>query len=88
MVYPGEDIKKQGRVIIRFTGYKDQNGKEIYEGDIFKGRDYKWDPVEFMYGKFQVNLKGAKVYSLDELFEDGGCPEVIGNMFENPELLK
>lgn len=76
--------------LLQYTGLKDKNGKEIYEGDIFKGGDYKWDAVEFEDGQFQVNLMGARVFSLQELCcdYDSERPEVIGNIFENPELLE
>lgn len=77
-------------VVQQYTGLKDKNGKEIYEGDIFKGGEYKWDAVEFEDGQFEVNLMGARVFSLQELCcdIDYELPEVIGNIFENPELLK
>ena len=70
-----------------FTGYTDKNDNDIYEGDIFKGSTYFWDEVEFSDGRFCVNLRGARVYDLDELFGEGYDPEVIGNIYENPELL-
>ena len=73
-------------IIQQFTGLKDKNEKEIYEGDIFKSKEYKWDPVEFKNGMFQVNLRGARIYPLYELFENYNDVEVIGNIHQNPEL--
>ncbi len=68
----------------QFTGRKDKNGKEIYEGDIFKA------PHDFGPGGFSVRTASVafhpedgyqwNYWKLDEL-------EIIGNIHENPELL-
>jgi uncharacterized phage protein (TIGR01671 family) len=81
-------------VVQQFTGEYDKNKKEIYEGDLFgsfkSDNNKKWEPVEFKDGQWQANFRGARVFSLYETFGDiatGDYPEVIGNIFQNPELL-
>lgn len=75
--------------LMQYTGLKDKNGKEIYEGDIIK---CKIGNVDF---KGYVYFYGGRFEFID--FEDDEeteflcyCdePEVIGNTYENPELLE
>lgn len=83
-----QSLASENNKVSWWTGFFDKNGREIYEGDVFKGGTYKWWPVEFMNGSFVASLKGARVYDLWELvYNDNGKPEIIGNIYENPELI-
>jgi len=78
----------------QYTGLKDKNGKEIYEGDIIyfgygiPGRAVN-APVEFIGGAFYAITKGHNPDKclVGELEEYVGEIEIIGNIYENPELL-
>ena len=78
--------------IMQFTGLKDKNGKEIYEGDIVEAKN--WNPmrytVEFIEGGFcftNPKLKGSPI-DINLMFSSQGCAcSVIGNIHENPELI-
>uniref|UniRef100_UPI00403FA5A6 YopX family protein n=1 Tax=Lentilactobacillus hilgardii TaxID=1588 RepID=UPI00403FA5A6 len=68
----------------QFTGLKDINDQEAYEGDIVSlDPDEPPCQIVFAEGKFEIVGNGI-VYDLGEEFMD--C-EIIGNIHENPELL-
>ena len=99
-----EDIEPQ--TIGQFTGLKDKNGKEIYEGDVLKqvkkssregcessSYDKNNFEVVFKYGSFWLQRPYSdSVYirdfpNIDE-FVGFECFEIVGNIYENPELLE
>lgn len=70
----------------QYTGLKDGNGKEIYEGDILKFDNVVNSIVGFENGAFTINNIYPIKPLLEKMFDYGEC-YVIGNIYENPELL-
>ena len=67
-------------------GQKDDRGTEIYEGDILKGRFYGFiNPIDDY--TFRVYWDEVHTSFMADYFEPAMC-EVIGNIYENPELLE
>lgn len=74
-------------IIMQYTGLKDKNGKEIYEGDIVRvdwnDKRYKVHNVAVVWNKKNLcfEIEGGC------LTDDSNHFEVIGNINENPELI-
>lgn len=80
-------------VLMQYTGLKDKNGVEIYEGDIISHkvyRDWKSKDVVFfneLLGKYELAHCGDENKNKDILIYLSES-EIIGNIYQNPELLK
>ncbi len=85
----------------QFTGLHDKNGKEIYEGDIVTSSVFPTESnpmgepdmgkIEFRCGAFGISYEEAHFESFCSLYGDSGNAyeeTVIGNIYENPELLR
>ena len=70
--------------LMQFTGLHDRNGKEIYEGDILQYTDNFNRPIT---GVVQYLGNGFWIEEKDETHYMPNDREVIGNIYENPELI-
>ena len=79
-----------GKEIMQYTGLKDKNGKEIFEGDILKridgeNRVIKWSKASHSFEWFSDILPN-RFWNSDD--SDWELSEIIGNLYQNPELIK
>ncbi len=84
--------------IMQYTGFKDKNGVEIYEGDLLQSfyddgeiHEVIWheESASFRVATYLDNRHGgsfAELFFMDDIHEN--CNKIIGNIYENTELLE
>lgn len=90
---PPEDVKWMNADeycidLMQYTGLKDKNGKEIYDGDVLdlSGNYYV---CEFYYGRFRIVNPKDKLQGLSHFEnETQDYLEIIGNIYQDKHLLK
>ena len=84
----GELLKDSRFIVMQYTGLKDKNGKEVYEGDIVKTPYLGFEIAEIGWSGegYWLKPKKDRGYWVRSL-EYGKHIRVIGNIYENPELV-
>ncbi len=78
--------------VMQYTGLKDKNGVEIWEGDIIQYTHrtgqrvgvVAWDKYMFAIDGFWASWQDNP----EDAFGEDACLEIVGNIHENPELLE
>lgn len=78
-----------GLILSEWIGLRDKRGQMIYEGDICENGDWEEDAHTYNYRIEEVKYieDEAAFYGYNDNMDGMTC-EVIGNIYENPELLK
>lgn len=85
-----EEYREENYILMQYTGLKDKNGKEIFEGDVIKTN---WYHVKDIIQLVTITTRGVMQgnpdkNSIDSIYSNQERDfEVIGNIYENPELI-
>lgn len=82
-------------ILLQYSGLKDKNGKEIYEGDVVRGIELGYENTgwenELRTGAVVFSKSGSWVYTVGSQEHQLLCymknPEILGNIYEHNHLL-
>ena len=74
--------------LMQYTGLHDKNGKEIYEGDIVRKFNGIIGKVIYEHSEFIIDVTNNKELDYGRLDLIENLVEVIGNIYDNPDLLE
>lgn len=83
-----DELFEQDNFLIpcQFTGLQDIKGTDLFEGDVVKFHEDKIGYIDFQHGSFILKIKNSSTMGFIFLHAVGPY-KIIGNKFENPELI-
>lgn len=84
----------KGVILREYTGLKDKDGKEIFEGDVLHAKGFwgiyiVWDKENARFGILNTDWVVSQGHITKmPIFELSSVYEIVGNIYENPELLE
>lgn len=81
-------MRMNDAVITQFTGLQDSKGKDIFDGDILQYQSHKPEFSKCIVRWTREEEDNHPGFVIHDSYCQYGVPEIIGNIFENPELLQ